>query len=70
MSNNYDASNIATMEIIYGEGYLSAGGDDEIARIFDARSLSGQSVLDVGCGLGGAAVTLARDLGAGHVNGY
>ncbi len=69
MTNNYDKSNIATMEMIYGEGYLSAGGDREIAKLFSGVDVAGKSVLDVGCGLGGAAVTLARDLDAGHVHG-
>ena len=69
MSNNYDESNIATMEMIYGEGYLSAGGDREVARIFSGVKVAGKSVLDVGCGLGGAAVSIARDLDAGHVHG-
>ena len=68
MSNNYDAKNIATMEMIYGEGYLSAGGDGEIARIVGGN-LNGKAVLDVGCGLGGAVVTMARDLGADSVHG-
>lgn len=69
MSNNYNQTNIATMEMIYGEGYLSAGGDEEIGRIFGENNLSGQSVLDVGCGLGGAVITLVRDLHAEHVTG-
>lgn len=49
------------MEMIYGEGYLSAGGDQEVARILEGIDVSGKQVLDVGCGLGGAAVTLAQD---------
>ncbi len=69
MSNNYSAENIATMELIYGEGYLSAGGDDEVAAIVDGVDLAGKSILDLGCGLGGASVTLARDHRAGSVTG-
>ena len=64
MANNYDKTNIASMEMIYGEGYLSAGGDEDVARILDGLDVSGKQVLDAGCGLGGAAVTLARDHGA------
>ena len=69
MSNNYNAQNIATMELIYGEGYLSAGGDDEVASIVDGIDLSGTSVLDLGCGLGGASVALARNHLAKSVTG-
>ena len=67
MSNNYDQKNIATMELIYGEGYLSAGGDEEVARIFDGISIEGKEILDIGCGLGGSAVELAKNHKAGKV---
>ena len=45
MANNYDKTNIATMEMIYGEGYLSAGGDEDVARILDGLDVSGKQVL-------------------------
>ncbi len=67
MANNYDQKNIATMEMVYGKGYLSAGGDAEVADLFHELDARGASVLDLGCGLGGAAVSMIRDLGAGHV---
>ena len=67
--NRYDERNIDTLERVYGEGYLSAGGDDEVARIVSDVGVRDQRVLDVGCGLGGAAVALVRDHGADHVQG-
>jgi len=67
--NRYDDRNIDTLERVYGEGYLSAGGDAEVARIVADVVVRGQRVLDIGCGLGGAAVALVRDHGAAYVQG-
>ena len=69
MSNNYDQHNIETMELLYGAGYLSMGGDEEVARILQSVEAEGALVLDVGCGMGGAAITLARDHAAKQVTG-
>ena len=67
--NRYDQRNIDTMEMVWGRGYMSAGGDAEVARIVAELDLRGQRVLDLGCGIGGASVTLARDHGAARVVG-
>jgi SAM-dependent methyltransferase len=68
-SNKYDQSNIETMEMLYGTGYLSMGGDDEVANIVAAVVVEGKDVLDLGCGLGGALIALARNHRAGYVHG-
>ena len=67
--NKYDQRNIDTMEMIYGEGFLSPGGAEEVARIMQGLDLGKARILDVGCGLGGAAIAMAGDLGASDVVG-
>ena len=68
-SNQYTARNIETMEMLYGTGYLSMGGDDEVARIVSRVEVSGKQLLDIGCGLGGALITLAANHGAAQAHG-
>ncbi|MEM7224100.1 MAG: methyltransferase domain-containing protein [Pseudomonadota bacterium] len=67
--SQYSRAVVDSMEEIFGKGFLSPGGPEEIARIFDGLDLTGLRVLDWGCGLGGATMALARDLGAGQVLG-
>ena len=68
--NLYDQRNIDALELVYGRGYLSAGGDKEVARVLAGFDLKGRRILDLGCGLGGASVCMARDLGASNVIGF
>ena len=68
-ANQYDQRNIDTMEMLYGKGYLSMGGDDEVASIVEPVDVAGKTVLDIGCGLGGALIALVRNHAAGHVRG-
>ena len=67
--DHYDDRHIAFLEALWGEGYLSPGGPDEVARVLDGLELTGARVLDIGCGSGAIAVSLVRDHGAGHVTG-
>ena len=57
------------LSAIWGEGYLSPGGPEEVARILEGLDLTGARVLDIGCGTGGIAVTLVKEHGAAHVTG-
>lgn len=65
----YDDQLIAFLEELWGEGYLSPGGPDEVARVLEGVGIAGKSVLDIGCGSGAISVSLVRDHGAGHVTG-
>jgi ubiquinone/menaquinone biosynthesis C-methylase UbiE len=69
MTELYHQSLITLLEGVWGDGFLSPGGPDEIARLIGTHDLHGKSVLDIGCGAGGIDVTLVRNHGAGYVTG-
>jgi phosphoethanolamine N-methyltransferase len=65
----YGETEIAFLEALWGDGFLSPGGPDEVARTIAGVDLAGRSVIDIGCGSGGATIALVRDHGAGSVVG-
>lgn len=68
-AEEYSNSLIDFLEVVWGEGYLSPGGADEVARIVDDIPLDGRRVLDIGCGSGGIAIELVERYGAAEVVG-
>jgi phosphoethanolamine N-methyltransferase len=60
---------IDMLERVWGDGWLSPGGPDELARLLEGADLRGRTVLDIGCGAGGVDVALVRDHGAAYVTG-
>lgn len=60
----YDPRSIAFLEEMWGPGYLSPGGPEEVARVLAGLDLRGKTVIDIGCGAGGATISLVRDHGA------
>ncbi|MDH3742600.1 MAG: methyltransferase domain-containing protein [Hyphomicrobiales bacterium] len=56
----YDDDLIAVLESVWGEGFMSPGGTKEVDRVLDGLALSGLTILDLGCGLGGATVHIAQ----------
>ncbi|MBX3568600.1 MAG: methyltransferase domain-containing protein [Rhizobiaceae bacterium] len=66
----YDEAAIRFLETIWGEGYLSPGGPDEVDRVLAGLSLAGRRVLDIGCGAGGIALHLIEAHDAAHVTGF
>lgn len=65
----YDDKHIGFLEELWGEGFLSPGGPEEVARVIEGVEIAGKHVLDIGCGSGAIAVILARDFGAAKVTG-
>ncbi len=65
----YDDQSISFLETLWGEGYLSPGGPEEIRAVLHGTDLRGLKVLDIGCGSGGITLSLAEDYGAARVTG-
>jgi ubiquinone/menaquinone biosynthesis C-methylase UbiE len=66
---NYDNRHIALLEALWGDGYLSPGGPEEVARVIENAPIKGARMLDIGSGSGAIAISLVRDHGAAHVTG-
>ena len=65
----YHGQMVAMLQVIWGEGFLSPGGPEEVSRLVAGVDLAGQSLLDIGCGAGGIDVALVRNHSVGHVTG-
>ncbi|MDE0308468.1 MAG: methyltransferase domain-containing protein [Acidiferrobacterales bacterium] len=49
----YDEKFVRGLEWMWGDGFLSPGGREEVREILRGTSIEGQTVLDIGCGIGG-----------------
>ncbi len=65
----YDKAAIDFLEELWGDGFLSPGGKDEVNRVLEGIDLTGLRVLDIGSGSGACAILFVTDHGAGHVVG-
>jgi phosphoethanolamine N-methyltransferase len=68
-SGEYSEEHIAGFEYIWGDGFMSPGGDKEVAAVVADIDVSKRNVLDFGCGLGGPTVLLATQHNANAVIG-
>lgn len=57
------------LQWMWGDGYLSPGGPEEVAEMLHDVAVSGCYVLDVGSGLGAIDITLVETYGANGVHG-
>ena len=66
----YDDTAIRFLEALWGEGYLSPGGPDEVDRVVEGLPLRGKTILDIGCGSGGITLHLVASHGAASAIGF
>ena len=66
----YDDAAIRFLEALWGDGYLSPGGPDEVDRVLEGLSLRGKTILDIGCGSGGITLHMVEKHGADHAMGF
>jgi len=57
------------LQLVWGDGFLSPGGAEEVARLLEGSDIHGCHVLDIGCGLGAIDELLVSSHGAGSVVG-
>ena len=65
----YTDDEINFLEAVWGKGYLSPGGPDEVKRLLAGSDLRGKRGVDIGCGSGGITVSLVKEFGAASVVG-
>ncbi len=63
----YSDTMIRFLEILWGTGYLSPGGSEAVDAVVAGLDLTGITILDIGCGSGGATLHLADRFQPGHV---
>uniref|UniRef100_UPI003590090E uncharacterized protein n=1 Tax=Myxine glutinosa TaxID=7769 RepID=UPI003590090E len=60
----FSRKKISHIEWMYGQGFLSAGGLDTAQDLMSMMNLKpGEKVLDIGCGIGGPALYMAKTYG-------
>jgi 2-polyprenyl-3-methyl-5-hydroxy-6-metoxy-1,4-benzoquinol methylase len=65
----YTSDLVTNLQLRWGTGFLSPGGESELGRMLRGLDLSGKSVIDFGCGVGGYDALLVRNHGAARVVG-
>jgi len=62
--NEYHDNMIKLLELIWGEGYMAPGGPGNVAKLLRGLETQGKRILDIGCGIGGPALEMARTFNA------
>ena len=66
---HYPLDSILFLEEMWGNGFLSPGGPEEVERLLSGIDLAGRTVVDIGSGAGGVSILLADRYGAARVIG-
>ena len=66
---HYPLDSILFLEEMWGDGFLSPGGPEEVERLLSGVALRGRTVVDIGSGAGGIPILLADRYGAERVIG-
>ena len=66
---HYGPKQLNLLKNVWGEGFLSPGGSEEIDEIVKNVDVKNLNVLDIGCGCGGAALHLIEHHNAAFVTG-
>ena len=66
---HYPLDSILFLEEMWGDGFLSPGGPEEVQRLLSGLDVAGRTVVDIGSGAGGIPVLLADRYGAARVIG-
>jgi len=66
---HYGPKQLNLLKVVWGEGFLSPGGTEEIDEAMKGVDASEKFFLDIGCGCGGAAIHLIKKYGAKSVIG-
>ncbi|MGQ0604899.1 MAG: class I SAM-dependent methyltransferase [Anaerolineales bacterium] len=65
----YPETLVTQVQLYWGQGFLSPGGPEAVARILEGVNITGQEVLDLGCGIGGPSIELVNTFKAKRVVG-
>ena len=68
-TQEYDDKLVTLLEVLWGDGYLSPGGDAETAMVLEGLDLAGLRVLDIGSGTGGCAFFIHHQFAPGSITG-
>jgi phosphoethanolamine N-methyltransferase len=60
----YHDNMVTMLELIWGEGYMAPGGPGNVGKLLEGTETAGKRILDIGCGIGGPAMEMARTHGA------
>jgi phosphoethanolamine N-methyltransferase len=62
--DEYTPEILAVLQLLWGDGFLSPGGEAHLDEIVKGLDLRDRLVLDIGCALGGFDILLAKKFGA------